>query len=455
MSLRVRLLGAFAYALVIVIVALEVPLVTNLNDRVDAEIEGESAAEAQILAASVDDQLSNSARLDQVASEAADRIGGRVFIVDGSGAMLTDSAGEVPPGTPYATEAHPPLLRALAGEVSHGRHPPDLDELSTAVPIVRAGRTVGALEVEQNFDRVTEERREDVAALIGIGILALALGLGVAWILAGSIARPINALARVARRMAGGDLAARAKPAGSKEQVEVANAFNEMADRLEGVFESQRAFVADASHQLRTPLTGLRLRLEAAEAKAGKEASKDLAAAEVETERLAALVEDLLALASSEEPGHGEGGELSASAAEAAERWRDAATGQDHELRMTGEGAVPVRAGDRDLAAILDNLIENALKYSPRGTPVVIDWAAREDGAVLSVASEGGPLSDAERAHAFERFYRGEGSSDRRGTGLGLAIVAALARRNGGAARLGNKSGGGVIAEVRFPSAGR
>jgi two-component system, OmpR family, sensor kinase len=450
-SLRVRLLAAFAYALLIVIVALEVPLVTNLNDRVNAEIQAESAAEAQVVAASIADQLRNPGRLEQVTTEASTRLGGRVFIVDGRGRLLADSSHEVPVGTVYASDAHPPLLRALQGEVAQGRHPPDLDVLSTAVPIVRQGQTRGALEVEQSVARVNSQVRGDIAALIGVGVLALALGLGVAWLLAGSIARPINALAGVARRMAGGDLSARAEPTGSKEQEEVARAFNEMADRLGAVLESQRAFVADASHQLRTPLTGLRLRLEAAEAKAGGRAGEDLAAAEVETVRLAGLVEDLLALASSEEPGEAGGAELSATVTAAGERWNEAAAEAGHELRVRGDGQVGVRASERDLAVMLDNLIENALKYSARGSPVEISWGPRDGGGAISVSNEGGPLSEDERLHAFERFYRGESSRRRRGTGLGLSIVAALARRSGGRARLANSRAGGVVAEVELP----
>jgi signal transduction histidine kinase len=293
-----------------------------------------------------------------------------------------------------------------------------------------------------------------VAALAGIGLLALALGLGVAWILAGSISRPLNALAGAARRMAGGELSARAPERGSSEQVEVARAFNEMADRLGGLLESQRAFVADASHQLRTPLTGLRLRLEAAEAKAGEgAAADDLAAAEREIERLSAVVSDLLALASSEEAAGDETADLDAAAHAAAGRWRDPADGSGHELLVKGDGRLTVGAAEGDLALILDNLVENALKYSPRGSAVEIDWEARGETAALRVTSAGGPLSDEERDRAFERFFRGASSRRRPGTGLGLPIVGALARRAGGEARLENGSEETVIAVVSLPLA--
>ena len=89
-------------------------------------------------------------------------------------------------------------------------------------------------------------------------------------------------------------------------------------------------------------------------------------------------------------------------------------------------------AGERDLALILDNLLENAIKYSPRGSAVEIAWSRLDDGASLRVHNAGGPLGEEERERAFERFFRGASSNRRRGTGLGLPIVAALARRAGG-----------------------
>ena len=97
-----------------------------------------------------------------------------------------------------------------------------------------------------------------------------------------------------------------------------------------------------------------------------------------------------------------------------------------------------MRCGERDLALILDNLVENAIKYSPRGSDVEIDWRAANGAAALVVANEGGPLSEEDRELAFERFHRGKGSRRDGGTGLGLPIVAALARRSGGSARLRN-----------------
>jgi signal transduction histidine kinase len=227
-----------------------------------------------------------------------------------------------------------------------------------------------------------------------------------------------------------------------------------MADRVSGLLASQRAFVADASHQLRTPLTGLRLRIEAAAGTVRDNAvTRDLEAAEREAERLARLVDELLALASSEGPADAGEAELSRAVRQAAGRWADRAgkVGRALELRPGPEIAVAAPAAD--LAVMLDNLIENALKYSSRGSPVELRWDGRDGAATIAVANRGDPVSAEEAERAFERFYRGAAGRRRAGTGLGLAIVAALARRSGGRARLGNDSGGMVVAEVEIPVA--
>ena len=146
---------------------------------------------------------------------------------------------------------------------------------------------MGAVRVTQSNAAVSERVRRNVLVVVGVGLAALALGLGLAWVLAGSLARPLRALATTARRVEDGELDARAEVTGAREQQEVAIAFNEMTDRLGQVLEAQREFVGNASHQLRTPLTGLRLRLEAAGLKSDDAAVRhELELAEAEVERL-------------------------------------------------------------------------------------------------------------------------------------------------------------------------
>jgi two-component system, OmpR family, sensor kinase len=449
-SLRARLLAAFAYTLLVVIVALEVPLSANVSDRVNSEVEADSAAKAQVVAANAADQLAKPKSLQRITRQASATLDGLVFVIDARGNLIASSN----PGTlttPPSRTGDPVALEALGGSVSQGRHHEGQDVLSTAVPIVRNGRTVGALEVEQSLDAVHSQVRQDILALVGVGLLALALGLGVAWILAGSIARPLRSLGEAARRRASGEGDARAPERGSREQVEVAREFNEMADRLEAVLDSQRAFVADASHQLRTPLTGLRLRLEAAGVKTDDPAvRRELDAAERETARLDELVSDLLQLASSEQPADEQTADLATAAGEALERWRGPAGETGHRIRLEPQGEGTVGAGPTELAVILDNLIENAIKYSPHGSTVTVEYGRENGTARVGVVSQSGPIGPELSQRAFERFYRGAGRRD--GTGLGLPIVAALARRRGGGTRLANADGELVRAEVTLPS---
>ena len=453
MSLRARLLLAFAYVLVLVIVALEVPLALNLSKRVDAEIRSEAQGQAQLLAAGASGRLDDREQLEPLVESSAEDLGGRVIVVDENGSLLADSEREDARGD-YSSR--PEVAAALRGRASQGeRRSESLNEdlLFTAVPIVVEGRPAGAVRVTQGVDAVETEVRNDVIALIGVGVVALLLGLGVAWLLAGSLARPLRGLAASARRVAGGDLDSRAEVSGSTEQREVATAFNDMTGRLGRSLRAQREFVANASHQLRTPLTGLRLRLEAAAAKSSEpEVREELAAAEHETDRLARLLSELLTLAGERERPPAEPVDVGEAAAGACERWLAPARRSGHELTLDEGDPVEVRSSAEDVAAMLDNLIENALHYSPSGTHVVVGWRAEGRRVRIAVADEGPGIEESERERIFERFYRGSAShAGAPGTGLGLNVVEALAKRWNGEASLTNRPGGGARAEIVLP----
>jgi signal transduction histidine kinase len=294
--------------------------------------------------------------------------------------------------------------------------------------------------------------RNGVLALVAIGAFALLLGLALAWFLAGSLSGPLRNLAATARRVEGGELEARAEVRGAKEQQEVAAAFNDMAERLELVLAAQREFVANASHQLRTPLTGLRLRLESARARSDGDEERELEAAEQEVERMARLLTSLLTLArEGDKPADARPVSLARAAERAYERWTAAAEQDGRELELAGGADAAIAASEEDLAILLDNLIENALRYSP--TRVAIDWGRDGEEAWLAVLDEGPGLAPGEETKLFDRFARGSAGSGRAGTGLGLAIVQTLARRWRGTATLRNRLEGGMRAEVRFPAA--
>jgi two-component system, OmpR family, sensor kinase len=310
--------------------------------------------------------------------------------------------------------------------------------------------------VTQSVDAVQSEIRDDVIALIGVGIVALLLGMGVAWLLAGSLARPPRALARTARRVTAGDLAARAPLEGPREQREVAAAFNEMTERLGSLVESQRDFVSNASHQLRTPLTGLRLRIEAShDLSASETVRTELAEAERELERLTGLLTNLLALARGDEAApEPRAISLAQVARAAADRWANRAEDQGRRLIVRAEPGVEVLSAGEDLGIVLDNLVENAISYSPEGSAVTISTGVRGPYGFLAVDDEGPGLEPGEAERVLERFYRGSASAGSSGTGLGLAIVRVLAERWGGRVALENLPHRGLRACAYLPLAG-
>ena len=452
MSLRLRLLAAFAYVLVLVLVALEIPLVLSLSSRVDNEVRSQAASQAQVVAAAASARLDEPAQLQRVVEQAGSDLGARVVVVGRNGSLLADSAGGALSDQSYANR--PEIAAALAGQPEQGTRRSETlgDELLyTAVPILDEGRTIGAVRVTQSNAAVSERVRRNVLVVVGVGLVALAFGLGLAWVLAGSLARPLRALAQTARRVEDGELDARAEVTGASEQQEVALAFNDMTERLGQALEAQREFVGNASHQLRTPLTGLRLRLEAAEVKSGDPAVQhELRLAEAEVERLTRLLNALLTLArDGERPVVRTPISLRSAAEAAYERWLPRAESSGHALALDGNGDALVRAGDEDVAIALDNLIENALVYAPAGTTVTVAW---DENGRLAVLDEGPGVPSGEERQVFERFRRGR--TDLPGTGLGLAIVETLARRWGGSASIRSRDEGGARAEVVLPKAG-
>lgn len=452
MSLRMKLLASFAYVLVLVLIALEIPLALSLSSRVDNEVRSQAASQAQVVAAAASARLGERVQLQRVVEQAGRDLGARVVVVDKRGRLLADSSGSARRAESYASR--PEVAAALAGRARQGTRQSDTlgDELLyTAVPILDQGRTVGAVRVTQSNTAVSERVRRNVLVVVGVGLAALALGLGLAWVLAGSLARPLRALARTARRVEEGELDARADVSGASEQKEVALAFNDMTERLGQVLEAQREFIGNASHQLRTPLTGLRLRLEAAGVKSNDPAvRKELELAEAEVERMTRLLNALLTLArDGERPTLRAPVSLRRASEAAYERWLPRAEASGHVLALDGDGDAFVRAGEEDVAIALDNLIENALVYAPAGTTVTVAW---DENGRLAVLDEGPGVPPGDERRVFERFRRGR--TDRPGTGLGLAIVETLARRWGGSASIRSRAEGGARAEVVLPKAG-
>jgi signal transduction histidine kinase len=456
-SFRARLVLAAAYLLAVVVVALAVPLGLNVDRRATSELESDVVADATVLSGRVSDlvRLGATSRLNGVVEAWTVGAGARTVVVDEAGRVLADSAGSASVGEQFATAERPEFQAALDARVDVSqRHSDTLDKdlLLVTVPVTDRGNTIGALRVSAPLSEVDAGIRSIWLALALIGLAVIAGGLALAWILAGSLARPLEKLRAAAGRLGKGDLDARVEPEGPQEIDELGRTFNRMAGELSANLAAQRDFVANASHQLRTPLTGIKLRLETIRAEGGT-AAEQAAKAEAELDRLSALVDDLLGLArAAADRTPGERVELRDAVLAASRRWAEPAAEAGHELAIATDVGGQVWATSADVAHILDNLLENAIRYSPRGSRIELALEPNGSRPAFVVADNGPGIPAPEREHIFERFYRGsEGRSTGSGTGLGLAIVAELAERWNGTVELLN--GPGTRVRASFPAA--
>ena len=455
LSLRTRLILSLAYVLVLAVVSLGIPLALSLRDRVNAEVHSQALSQADVVAATSADLLVplNAAALTAVVRSSAASVRGRVIVVNARGRIVADSAGTATIGGNYDTR--PEIAAALrGGAVQTERASRSLGQeiLATATPVVRGGRAIGAVRVTQSIAAVKRAVNSTVAKLVLIAITVLALGLLAGALIARQVARPLRRLELAAKRIEGGDLSARARVEGSSEQRSLSLSFNEMAARVQRMLAAQREFVADASHQLRTPLTALRLRLEEARAAGVSERAKaEIEAGTAEVDRLAAIVEEMLVLSRAEErKAAGEPVGLREAAEAAARRWLIAAQTDSLALCAADEGAGIALCARADLDRALDALVENALRYSPAGGEVEIVSGPRW----IEVRDRGPGLQAGEEQLIFERFHRGRaGRRGPAGSGLGLATARTLARSWDGEALLHNRPGGGAVARLQFPEA--
>lgn len=465
MSFRARLLLAALYLVAAVVLALEIPLALNVERRAASDFQAAVLADSAILAARSSDLVAQTnarpravlpARLPAIVAESSRARTQRVLVTDARGRVLVDSDGAARRGAFYATAERPELRVSLfEGRIdSRRRFSESLGEelLLVTVPVVDRERVVGAVRVSASTADVEAGVRASWLRLALIGLAVIAAALVLAWFLAAPLGRQIRRLAEASTRLGRGELATRAPEEGPKELGRLARSFNQMAASLSDNIEAQHEFVANASHQLRTPLTGLRLRLEAIKEEGGWTA-EEAAKAETELDRLSRLVDDLLALArASSAEASAQALDLSEAAREAVERWREPAAAREKQLELQTPAPAHAWANRDDVAQMLDNLIENALRYAPASTPVRVETDARDRSAAFTVADSGPGIAPEDRSHVFERFYRGaSGRQAGAGTGLGLAIVAELARRWGGEVHLADGPGTRITAVFPQP----
>jgi signal transduction histidine kinase len=294
-----------------------------------------------------------------------------------------------------------------------------------------------------------------LAVGVPCGVLLMTAGL---WVVIG---RALCPLANASRRIAAigiADLTTRVPVENPSDEVgRMVRALNGMLDRLADAVADLQRFTADAAHELRTPIAVLRAGIEVAltRERSAPEYRAALGEALDGTERLASVAEDLLTLARLEAPGAPRDvvpvpiGELLQDLTEA---WRSSAAQRGVALELSRAADVSVAGVPADLYRLCSNLIDNALRNSPRGGRVCLAADPSGDVVRCTIADEGPGLSPEEQQRVFDRFYRGQNQRGN-GTGLGLSIAQAIARAHGGEISLTNRPAGGCAAVLILPRA--
>jgi len=377
----------------------------------------------------------------------------------------------------------PEIVSALQGKRSTGirtSHTLGTKLLYVAIPIESGGKVHGALRITletRDIDAQISQFWWRLAAIAAVVIVTVCI---LGSIAARSISLPIRRLNDAARRYGQGDLdTPPPTDHGPPEVRELATSMSAMATNLALMIDEQRAFVADASHQLRTPLTAMRLRLENLQEDLNVAERNEVDFCMDEIDRLSILVKDLLQMAKADRPSAIEIQNLSEIAAQRVELWAAVADSSQVSIVLedTDKRLMCVAVGGA-VEQIIDNLLDNAIGHSPQGTSVRIHLSGgRSTGAsagggasagvgramrndplstdcaefvTLTISDQGPGLSDDDKTKALRRFWRANHS--RPGSGLGLSIVDELATSSGGRIHLSDNAGGGLSVTIQLKS---
>jgi signal transduction histidine kinase len=464
---RTRLLASYLLFACALLVILEIPLgliESDVQTRASFSFLDRQTAALGTLTAE-DLESGNFAVLREAATSFAQRATGiDVTVFDRNGFVVLSTG----PSANQRVAIHARTQLVLSGQPSvTGRAPnprgghdlifetrPVGVATGTASGSPNATAAPGILVLTYSTSRLDARIRSIDLALVGVGLGVLATATVLALFMSRSLSRPVVEITGAVGRIAGGDLSARAPTThGPPELRTLATSVNAMAARLDHLLDAQRAFVADASHQLRSPLTAMRLRLENLRARVDGPGQADVEACASEVARLSRLVDGLLALARAEQANVGRAVvELDAVALDRQEAWAPLADERGVLLELqVGDNPTCVRAVPGHLEQVLDNLIDNAVEVTPPGRQVQLVVHNGGPTVEVHVVDQGPGMTAEERRRAFDRFWRG--SDTEAGSGLGLAIVRQLVEACGGTVELRGGDGGGIDATVTLERA--
>lgn len=448
--MRLRLIGALVGASALILIVFSIPLVSFVanveRDRLVTVLE----RDAFVLAGHAKETLNTTAgavlpSLQPYIDEFSATSTAKVVVTNSAGMAVSSSDSSVVIGSDFSNR--PEVADALKGNPSVGeRKSVTLGEdlVFVAVPVLLGDDVLGVVRLSNPQSVVDEEVQDRVIGIVVAGLFTMLAAAFFAIPLALGIARPISRLTRRTERLADGDFSVRADDTvGPPEVRELSRSFNTMADRLGLLVEGQRQFANSVSHQLRTPLTALRLRLEQAQEVSDPESELGgiLDASRNEADRLQEMVEQLLVLARLE------GGSTPTINIDAVdivstrvEMWKPLADEKDISIVVSTPDSAPCVAMDGALDQIVDNYIDNAFSVAPKGSTIQVNVVRTSTHVIVDVIDDGPGLSEADRARAFERFWRGSNRENAEGTGLGLTIVRQLAAASGATVELRERS---------------
>lgn len=454
--MRRRLVISYLLLLALVLLALETPLAVTLANRETDRVRADRLADATRFASLAGPALRGGG---------SGALNGELASYEGLyaiGAAVVDrELNTVAVSTGYrsvaATDAA--LRTALAGQQYTGPESvwPWVDgPLVVAVPINDGGEVLGAVITTSPVDQVRRTVTAWWLLLAVIGLLAVLACVLTAFGLAGWVLRPVTELDAVTHEIAEGDRRARVQHRlGPPELRRLAAGFNHMADVVSDAMDRQRAFVAHASHQLRNPLTALRLRVE----ELGPSLTDPVGRAEhrlalEETDRLAQVLDALLTLARAErEENRWVTVDAVAVAASRVTAWEPLARRRTVGLRLvTVPGPLPARTVPTAIDQALDALIDNAVKFNGTDGEVTVTVEAADGGVALTVSDTGPGMTESQLAQATERFWRAPDAQNVDGAGLGLTIVAVLVDASGGQLTMRQGDPRGLVAGLWFPA---
>jgi len=361
-------------------------------------------------------------------------------------------------GQTSALNPHPALVAAvgrLADTTASARGTVGVDGSEVrylAVPVMVEGRRRGAFVVTHDLRQETREVDEasQVAAGVSLGVLLLASML--AFVVAGRVLAPLRELTETARSISETDLTRRIEVEGHDEIAELGRTFNAMLDRLQAAFATQKDFVSDAGHELRTPITIIRGHLELL----GDDPDERRETVELvcdELDRMSRFVSDLLLLAQAEQADFIRGADIDLDAlTEELMAKASALAPRDWQLERIGVGRLT--ADRQRLTQAVMQLAQNAVQHTGEGDRIALGSALANGHAQLWVSDSGPGVSDDDRERIFDRFARGSGARRSQGAGLGLAIVSAIAEAHGGRVELGRARPqlGGATFTITIPT---